>query len=51
VSHEAEVDADLLLHGELAVLGRIMPASNTTFFCRLGPPEGDVRAVYTPVSG
>jgi uncharacterized repeat protein (TIGR03843 family) len=51
VSHEAEVDADLLLHGELAVLGRIMPASNTTFFCRLGPHDDGVRAVYKPVSG
>ena len=49
MSHEAGLGADLL-HGELTVLGRIMPASNTTFFCRLGPHD-DVRAVYKPVSG
>lgn len=42
---------DLLMHGEITVLGRIMPASNSTFFCRLGPEEADVRAVYKPVSG
>jgi uncharacterized repeat protein (TIGR03843 family) len=42
---------DLLLRGEMTVLGRIMPASNTTFFCRLGPEEAGVRAVYKPVSG
>jgi uncharacterized repeat protein (TIGR03843 family) len=51
VSHEAGLGTDLLLHGELAVLGRIMPASNTTFFCRLGPHDDGVRAVYKPVSG
>jgi uncharacterized repeat protein (TIGR03843 family) len=51
VSHEAGVGADLLLRGELGVLGRIMPASNTTFFCRLGASEDDVRTVYKPVSG
>jgi uncharacterized repeat protein (TIGR03843 family) len=50
VSRETGLGADLL-HGELAVLGRIMPASNTTFFCRLGPDEDGVRAVYKPVSG
>jgi uncharacterized repeat protein (TIGR03843 family) len=42
---------DLLVHGEMTVLGRIMPASNSTFFCRLGPEETGVRAVYKPVSG
>ena len=42
---------DLLAHGRLTVLGRIVPASNSTFFCRLGPEEADVRAVYKPVSG
>jgi uncharacterized repeat protein (TIGR03843 family) len=41
----------LLVPGELTALGRIMPASNSTFFCRLGPEENDVRAVYKPVSG
>jgi uncharacterized repeat protein (TIGR03843 family) len=42
---------DLLLRGEMSLLGRIVPASNTTFFCRLGPEDGGVRAVYKPVSG
>ncbi len=42
---------DLLVRGELTVLGRIVPASNSTFFCRLGPEEAGVRAVYKPVSG
>lgn len=42
---------DLLGTGELSVLGRIMPASNHTYLCVLGPdPEGP-RAVYKPVSG
>lgn len=42
---------DLLVNGEMTVLGRILPASNSTFFCRLGPEDQDVRAVYKPVSG
>lgn len=42
---------DLLVHGEMTVLGRILPASNTTFLCRLGPEDSGVRAVYKPVSG
>jgi len=49
---ETSVGADdLLVHGELTVLGRIVPASNSTFFCRLGPEEAGVRAVYKPVAG
>jgi len=42
---------DLLVRGELTVLGRIMPASNTTFLCRLGPEDAGLRAVYKPVAG
>jgi uncharacterized repeat protein (TIGR03843 family) len=42
---------DLLVHGELTVLGRIMPASNITYLCRLGLEEAGQRAVYKPVSG
>jgi uncharacterized repeat protein (TIGR03843 family) len=42
---------DLLVRGEMTVLGRIVPASNSTFFCRLGPDDADVRAVYKPVAG
>ena len=52
MSAEMNVGADdLLVHGELTVIGRIMPASNATFLCRLGPEEAGVRAVYKPVSG
>jgi uncharacterized repeat protein (TIGR03843 family) len=52
MSAESHVEADdLLVRGELTVLGRIMPASNSTFFCRLGPEDAEVRAVYKPVSG
>ena len=52
MSAEATVGPDdLLVHGELTVLGRIMPASNTTFLCRLGPEDAGVRAVYKPVAG
>ena len=42
---------DLLAHGELTVLGRILPASNTTFLCRLGPEDSGLQAVYKPVAG
>ncbi|MGY2874760.1 putative repeat protein (TIGR03843 family) [Marmoricola sp. URHA0025 HA25] len=52
MSATPSADADgLLQHGEMTVLGRILPASNSTFFCRLGPEEAGVRAVYKPVSG
>ncbi|MCW2783690.1 MAG: hypothetical protein JWP74_207 [Marmoricola sp.] len=43
--------ADLLAHGEMTLLGRIMPASNQTWLCRLGPEDAGVQAVYKPVSG
>jgi uncharacterized repeat protein (TIGR03843 family) len=52
MSPETSVEADdLLVHGELTVLGRIVPASNSTFLCRLGPEDGGPRAVYKPISG
>lgn len=35
----------------LEVMGRIMPASNQTFLCRLGAEEDEVRAVYKPTAG
>lgn len=41
---------DQLASAELVVLGRIMPASNHTYLCRLGDDE-DLRAVYKPVAG
>jgi uncharacterized repeat protein (TIGR03843 family) len=42
---------ELLTSGELVLLGRIMPASNQTYLCRLGPEEDGTQAVYKPVSG
>jgi uncharacterized repeat protein (TIGR03843 family) len=42
---------DLLASGELTLLGRIMPASNQTYLCRLGAEQDEVRAVYKPVAG
>jgi uncharacterized repeat protein (TIGR03843 family) len=44
------VTGDLLATAELTVLGRIMPASNHTYLCRLGSDEGP-QAVYKPTSG
>jgi uncharacterized repeat protein (TIGR03843 family) len=43
----------LLLDGELALLGRIMPASNHTFLARLaaGSDGGERQVVYKPVAG
>jgi len=43
--------SELLVTGEMTLLGRIMPASNSTYFCRLGRGDSAVRAVYKPVSG
>lgn len=42
---------ELLATGELTVLGRIMPASNHTYLCRLGTADDDLQAVYKPISG
>lgn len=42
---------ELLADGEITVLGRIMPASNQTYLCRLGDEDSDVRAVYKPTAG
>lgn len=42
---------DLLADAELVPLGRIMPASNQTWLCRLGEDEEAPRAVYKPVAG
>lgn len=50
--------ADLLATAELTVLGRITPASNHTYLCRLGPASDSASdsgqgptCVYKPVSG
>jgi uncharacterized repeat protein (TIGR03843 family) len=40
---------DLLASAELVLLGRVMPASNHTWLCRLG--DGGPQAIYKPVSG
>jgi uncharacterized repeat protein (TIGR03843 family) len=40
---------EALVHADLVVVGRIMPASNHTFLCRLGGTG--LQAVYKPVSG
>jgi uncharacterized repeat protein (TIGR03843 family) len=45
------VTTDLLLDGELTLLGRIMPASNHTFLGRLGDPTEGPQVVYKPVAG
>jgi len=42
---------EILAEGDLVVLGRIMPASNHTYLCRLGDEGDGLRAVYKPVSG
>ena len=39
-----------LAKAPLVVMGRIMPASNHTFLCRLGDAEGP-QVVYKPISG
>lgn len=42
---------EILADGTLTVLGRIMPASNHTYLCRLGAEGDGLQAVYKPVSG
>lgn len=44
-------DLDLLAGADLVPIGRIMPASNQTWLCRLGDDEGAPQAVYKPVAG
>jgi uncharacterized repeat protein (TIGR03843 family) len=45
------VTTELLLDGELTLVGRIMPASNHTFLARLGDQEDGPQVVYKPVAG
>lgn len=40
----------MLAEAELDPVGRIMPASNQTWLCRLGGPDGP-KAVYKPIAG
>jgi uncharacterized repeat protein (TIGR03843 family) len=42
---------EALLEAEITVLGRIMPASNHTYLCRLGDEADGIQAVYKPVAG
>ncbi len=44
-------ELEILLGEDLTVLGRIMPASNHTYLCRLGTEQDGRQAVYKPVSG
>lgn len=46
-----EVDTDLLASGELAIVGRLTAASNTTFVCEVAGGEAGMRCVYKPVRG
>ncbi|MEP6815955.1 MAG: SCO1664 family protein, partial [Marmoricola sp.] len=45
------VTTDGLLTGDVIVLGRIMPASNHTFFGEVADGDARTRVVYKPVSG
>ncbi|MGD1239121.1 SCO1664 family protein [Mycobacterium seoulense] len=44
-------DREVLLNGELTVLGRIRSASNATFLCESTLGESIVHCVYKPISG
>ena len=41
----------LLLDGELEIHGRIMPASNATFYCEAVDGDARLRCVYKPIAG
>jgi uncharacterized repeat protein (TIGR03843 family) len=41
----------VVAHGDLDLLGRVLPASNLTFFGEVGHEGKTVRCVYKPVSG
>ena len=41
----------VLLDGELSILGRIMPASNATFFAESVDGDAGLRCVYKPIAG
>lgn len=43
--------AVLLEHGELAVEGQLVVASNATLLCRAVGPDGAVRCLYKPIAG
>ena len=42
---------DLLRHGEIAVEGRLVDASNATLFCEISSESSAARCVYKPVAG
>ena len=42
---------ELLRHGEIAVQGRLVDASNATLFCELGGSPPTARCVYKPIAG
>jgi uncharacterized repeat protein (TIGR03843 family) len=41
----------VLVEGELSIAGRIMPASNATYFCEARSRDVTLRCVYKPVAG
>jgi uncharacterized repeat protein (TIGR03843 family) len=44
-------EVDVLLRGDVEVLGRIMPASNQTFYGEVVDGDSRTKVVYKPVSG
>ncbi|MFE0704651.1 SCO1664 family protein [Streptomyces sp. NPDC058872] len=44
-------DAELLLHGELTVRGRVREASNAVLYCSLAHEGREAACVYKPVAG
>jgi len=42
---------DLLTHGELSVEGRVMDASNATFYCAVSADGRSAACVYKPIAG
>jgi uncharacterized repeat protein (TIGR03843 family) len=41
----------VLIDGELSIAGRILPASNATYFCEVAAGEVTLRCVYKPIAG
>jgi uncharacterized repeat protein (TIGR03843 family) len=48
---ELSTALDLLRHGEIAVEGRLVDASNATLFCEISSGSASGRCVYKPVAG
>jgi hypothetical protein len=50
-SHDHQDELELLNRGEIEVQGRIMPASNATFFATVALDGETIECVYKPVAG